>query len=150
MLFALIGTRLRFQQAAGIPGRLGLMLSVAGCAGMLIFVLASILLGVMAPAIEQVVWPDYVMVVCLLSLMIGYVLFGVDTLRYKLLPRWNILPVLVGSTVVLRLAPEWFDLPNYHPMQLATYFLYFLITGACWVLLGLAMMEQRQVPQPTA
>jgi hypothetical protein len=150
MLFALIGTRLRFHQAAGVPSRLGLMLSVAGCAGMIVFVLASILLGVVAPEVEQVVWPDYIMAVCVLSIMFGYVLFGVDTLRYKLLPRWNLLPLLVGSTVVFRLAPEWIGVPSYDPLQLAASFVHFAITGASWVLLGLAMMDQGREPQPAA
>lgn len=42
MLFSLIGTRLGFHQAAGVMGRLGLMLSVAGCAVMIVFVPTSI------------------------------------------------------------------------------------------------------------
>lgn len=148
MLFALIGTRLRFHQAAGTPGRLGLVLSVAGCAGMIVFVLASILLGVAAPEIEQGVWSNYVMAVCILSLMIGYMLFGVDTLRYRALPRWNLLPLLVGSTLVFRIAPDWFGLPSYHPLQLAAYFLHFAITGTCWVLIGTVIVDQKQEPQP--
>jgi hypothetical protein len=150
LLFALIGTRLRFHPAAGVPGRLGLALSVAGCAGMIVFVLASILLGVVAPEVEQVSWPDYVMAVCLLSLTIGYMLFGIDALRYRLLPRWNLLPLLVGLPVVFRLAPNWFGVPNYHPLQLTAYFLYYAITGACWVLLGIALIDPRPEPQPTA
>jgi hypothetical protein len=148
LLFALIGTRLRFHRAAGVPGRLGLVLSVAGCAGMIGFVLASILLGVMAPEVEQVYWPDYVMAVCFLSLMIGYIMFGVDALKYRLLPRWNLLPLLVGATVLFRIAPDWFSVRNYHPLQLAAYFLHFAITGACWVLLGMALLDQRREPQP--
>lgn len=148
MLFALIGIRLRFHQAAGVPGRLGLALSVAGCAGMIGFVLASILLGVMAPEVEQVSWPDYVMAVCLLSLMIGYMLFGVDALKYRLLSRWNLLPLLMGATVLFRFAPDWFGVRNYHPVQLAAYFLHLSITGACLVLIGIALMERSQEPQP--
>jgi hypothetical protein len=149
MLFAQIGTRLRFHPSAGVPGRLGLALSVAGCAGMIGFVLASMLVGVIAPQIEQVSWPDYVMAVCFLSLMIGYILFGVDALRYRLLPRWNLLPLLLGSTVLFRIAPDWFGLRNYHPLQLSAYFLHLAIIGACWVLLGIAMMDQRRELQPT-
>jgi hypothetical protein len=149
MLFALIGSRLRFHQAASGLGRLGLVLSVAGCAGMIVFVLASMLLGVVAPESEQDVWPDYVMAVCILSLTIGYILFGVDALRYRLLPRWNLLPLLVGClTVVFLFAPEWFAVPSYHPLQLAASFLHFAITGACWILLGIVIIEQRQEPQP--
>jgi hypothetical protein len=148
MLFALIGTRLRFHQAAGVPGKLGLVLSVAGCAGMIVSALALMLLGVLVPEVEQGLWATYVLAVCLVSLKIGYMLFGVDALRYRLLPRWNLLPLLVGSTVVLSFAPNWFDVPSYHPLQLAASFLQFAITGACWVLIGMTMMDQRREPQP--
>lgn len=150
MLFALIGTRLRFHQAASRAGKLGLALSVAGCAGLIIFVLASILLNILAPEVEQVSWPDYVMAICLMSLTIGYVLFGVDALRYRLLPCWNLLPLLLGAAVVFRFAPDLLGMRNYHPLQLAAYFLHLVITGACWVLLGIVMMAQRQEIQPTA
>ncbi len=149
MLFALIGARLRFHQAAGGPGKLGMALSVAGCAGLIAFMLASILLNVIAPEVEQVVWPDYVMAACLLSITTGYLLFGVDALRYRLLPRWNLLPLLLGATVVFRFAPDLLGVRNYHPLQLAAYFLHLALTGACWVLLGIAMMDQGQEAQPT-
>jgi hypothetical protein len=148
MLFAQIGTRLRFHQTADVPGRLGLVLSVAGCAGMIGFVLASIMIGVLAPEVEQVTWPDYVMAVCLLSLTIGYTLFGADALRYSLLPRWNVLPLLVGAAVLFRFGPDLFGLRNYHPLQLTAYFLHLSITGACWVLLGIAMMDKRRESKP--
>lgn len=144
MLFALIGTRLRFRRAAGVPGRLGLALSMAGCAGMIVFVLASILLGIAAPKIDQGLWANYVIEVCFLSLMIGYALFGVDALRYKLLPRWNVSLLLAGSTVVFRWVPDWLGLTNYHPWQLAAYFLHLMVTGACWMLFGMAMMTIRK------
>ncbi|HET9221216.1 MAG TPA: hypothetical protein VFO07_01865 [Roseiflexaceae bacterium] len=150
LLFALIGTRLRFHQSTGVPGRLGLVLSVAGCAGMIVFVLVSMLLGAVAPEVEQGSWANYVMAVCVLSLMIGYMLFGVDALRYRLLPRWNLLPLLMGSTVVFSVAPDWFGVPNYHPLQFAASFLQLAISGVCWVLLGIAMMDQRREPRLTA
>jgi hypothetical protein len=147
MLFSLIGTRLRFQTAAGVLGRLGLVLSVAGCAGMIVSVLALTLLGVMAPEVEQGLWATHVLAVWLVSLKIGYMLFGVDALRYRLLPRWNLLPLLAGSTVVFSLMPNWFGVPSYHPMQLAASFLQFVITGACWVLFGIVLIDHRREPQ---
>jgi hypothetical protein len=150
LLFALIGTRLRFHQSAGVPGRLGLALSVAGCAGVIVSVLANILLSRVAPEVDQLTWVNYAALVCVLSIRIGYILFGVDALRYRLLPRWNLLPLLVGSTVVLSFALDWFGVPAFLPSQFATPFLHFAITGACWVLLGIAMTDQRREPQPTA
>ena len=150
LLFALIGTRLRFHQACGVLGRLGLALSVAGCAGVIVSVLAHLLLSGVAPEVEQRTWVNYAALVCFLSIRIGYILFGVDALRYGLLPRWNLLPLLVGSTVVLSLPFDWFGVPSFLPVQWATPFLHFALTGACWVLLGIAMMDQRRGPQPTA
>jgi hypothetical protein len=150
MLFALIGMRLRFQQSAGVMGRLGLALSVAGCAGVVVSVLAHLLLSGVAPEVEQRTWVNYAALACFLSIRIGYILFGVDTLRYGLLPRWNLLPLLVGSTVVLSLPFDWFGVPSFLPVQWATPFLHFALTGACWVLLGIAMIDQRRGTQPTA
>jgi hypothetical protein len=153
MLFALIGTRLRFQESAGVPGRLGLVLSVAGCTGMIVFVLASTLLGAVAPEVEQGRWADYVLAACMLSLMIGYMLFGVDALRYRLLFRWNLLPLLVGLPTMLLIVPTLIiesNQPRDFQLVLTTTFLRFALSGVCWVLLGVAMMDQRQEPEPAA
>lgn len=150
LLFALIGTRMRFNPSAGSLGRLGLALSVAGSAGVIVSVLASILIGGVAPEVAQSLWVNYAAVVCFLSIRIGYLLFGVDALRYRLLPRWNLLPLLVGSTVALSLPFEWFGVPAFLPLPWVTPLLHFALTGACWVLLGMALMDPRQEPQPTA
>jgi hypothetical protein len=150
LLFALIGTRLRFHQSAGGLGRLGLALSVAGCAGLTASLLAYLLLGKVAPEVGEGPWVGYAAWVCLLSIWTGYILFGVDALQYRLLPRWNLLPLLLGATVVFSFGFEWFGVPALFPMQWATPSLQFALTGTCWVLLGIAMMDQRREPQPTA
>jgi hypothetical protein len=150
LLFAVIGTRLRFHPSAGSLGRLGLALSVAGGLGVIVSVLASILLGGAAPEAAPGLWVNYAAVVSFLSIRIGYILFGVETLRYRLLPRWNVLPLLVGATSVLSLPFEWFGVPAFLPLPGVTPFLHFAISGAGWVLLGIALMDPRRVPQPTA
>lgn len=150
MLPALIGTRLRFHQSAGMLGKLGLRLSVAGCAGVIVAVLANILMSSAAPEATQHSWMSYTALICVLSIRIGYILFGIDALRYRLLPRWNVLPMLVGLTIVLGLALDWFGVPALVPSQWAPPFLHFAITGACWVLLGIVMIDQRREPQLTA
>jgi len=149
LLFALIGTRLRFHPYAGGLGRFGLALSVAGCAGVIVSVLVMILLDMVAPQVNQGSWVNYAAVGCVLSIRIGYILFGVDALKYRLLPRGNLLPLLVGLTVVLGLPLYWFGVPPFLPSSWATPFLHFALTGACWVLLGIAMIDQRREPQPT-
>ena len=149
LLFALIGTRLRFHPSAGGLGRLGLALSVAGGAGVIVAVLASIVLGGIAPEVAPGVWVNYAAMICALSIRLGYILFGVDALRLRLLPRWNVLPLLVGLTVVLSLPMYWFGVPAILPPQWANTFLLFAVTGACWVLLGMVMMDKKPAPQPT-
>jgi hypothetical protein len=129
-------------------GRLGLALSVAGCAGVIVSLLANLLLSGVAPEAGQHPWLNYAAVVCFLSIRIGCILFGVDALRYRLLPRWNLSPLLVGLTVVLSLPLDWFGVPAFLPSQWATPFLHFVVTGACWVLMGMAMAGVRQGHEP--
>ena len=149
LLFALLGTRLRFHPSAGTLGRLGLALSMAGCAGLLGSILANLLLSGVAQQNGQPTWVNYAAVVGLLSLMIGYILFGLDALRYKLLPRWNVLPLLLGLTnVVFSLVLDWFGVPALLPLPWVTPFLHSAITGTCWVLMGIALMDPRREPQP--
>lgn len=149
MIPAFIGTRLRYQESAGGFGRLGLTLSVVGCMGMFIFILVSFVMG--AFGIEQETWPNYVIAACVLTLMSGHVLFGIDALRNKLLARWNVMPLLVGLPTILLIAPSLLidgGTPNHFELTLITTFLRFVLTGACWVLLGIALMDQSQEPRP--
>jgi len=150
MIPAFLLTRLRYQETAGGFGRLGLTLSVVGCVGMCIF----LLLGVLgAFGVEQDTWPNYVIAACFLTPMIGHILFGIDALRNKLLPRWNVMPILVGLPSILLIVPDRLingSMPHQFELTLITTFLRFALTGVCWVLLGIALMDQRQEPQPTA
>lgn len=150
MLLALIGMHLRFYYFTGVAGRVGLSLSVAGCGGVLISVLANMLWGGAASDVGQLSWMNYLTVGCVLSIRVGYILFGVDVLRYRLLPRWNLLPLLVGLTIVLSLPLEWFGVPALLPSKWANPFLHFVLTGVCWILFGITMMNQKQEPQLTA
>jgi hypothetical protein len=118
---------------------------------MCVFVLVSIVIG--AFGIEQHTWPSYVIAVCVLSLMIGHILFGIDALRNKLLPHWNPMPLLVGLPTVLLIVPSILidgSTPNHFELTLINTFLRFALTGVCWMLLGIALMDPRQEPQPTA
>jgi hypothetical protein len=150
LLFALLGTRLRFHLSAGALGRFGLALSLAGGVGVILSVLVSVLLGGTAPEAAQGLWVNYAAVLSFLGIRLGYILFGVDALRYRLLPHGNLLPLLVGATAVLSLPFDWFGVPAFLPMQWVTPFLHFAITGAGWLLLGMALMDPRRQPQPTA
>jgi hypothetical protein len=144
LLFALIGSLLRFYPSVSLPGRVGLLLSVAGGTGVILAVVASLQSGGAVSGL------NYTAVASLLSIRLGYILFGIDVWRYKLLPRWNLLPLLVGLTVVLSLPFDWFGVPAIAPSLFTNPFLHFASTGACWLLLGMAMMEQRQAPRSVA
>jgi hypothetical protein len=138
-LLALTGTWLRFRDA-GALSRLGLGLAVAGCAGLIAFLLAGLALSSIAPQLGHE-WARLIEGATMLSVMLGYGLFGIDAVRLKLLPRWNAAPLLAAAAVVFRLLPDALNLPNYDPAQLGMYFLNLSLTGLSWVLLGLAMLE---------
>lgn len=147
MLFALLGIRLRFHATAGGLGRLGLAVSVAGCAGVLMTVLVGPLLGGATPEGAPPAWLSATAAACALAIRAGLLLFGVEALQHKPLPRWNALPLLLGATVVLSLPFEWFGAPALLPLPGVTPFLHFALSGAGWVWLGLALMAPHQTPQ---
>jgi hypothetical protein len=147
-----MGTRLRFRASASTLGRLGLALSVAGGFGVIVSMLVNLLLSMVAPEPEvgAVPWVGYAAVASFWGVWIGYLLFGVDALRHRLLPRWNLLPVLLGATIVLSFGYEWFGVPALLPAQWANPSLFISINGACMVLLGIALMDQRRETEPSA
>lgn len=144
MLFAVIATRLRFQHTVAGIGRVGLALSVAGGIGVLVMVVATLLFGGTASEGDPRFLVNYGALLSLMSIRIGYILFGIDVLRYRVLPRWNLIPLLLGFTVVLGLPMEWFGVPSLLPSSLANSFLHSALSGGCWILLGIAMLEQKR------
>jgi hypothetical protein len=153
MLPALLGLRLRTHAAASFTGRFGLILSVAGCVGMLSLPLIMILVNALVPPDQVGTLPDYVTAVCKLCIIIGQVLFGVDALRFRLLPRWNFLPLLSGLAILpllvvitrILMIMRWSELQiiGFTSLELA-------IFGVCWVLMGFAMAGQQREPSATA
>ena len=116
----------------------------------MVSVLINILLSGLAPEVGPHLWANYAAVFSVLSIRIGFILFGVDVLRYQLLPRWNWLPLLLGLTVLLSLPLEWFGVPAFLPVQWATPYLHFAVSGVCWLLFGLTMVGQGRAAQATA
>jgi hypothetical protein len=153
MLPAFIGTWLRYKESAGGLGRLGLILNVAGCVTFCLALSADFLLDVLQ-LLEHPTGPNYAMAASIVSILIGHVLFGIDALRYKLLPRWNAMPLLVGLTIpllgVLSAIIESALRIDRYQVELTIAPLQSSITGVSWVLMGVAMMGQSREPQPTA
>jgi len=152
LLGALVGTWLRFFRSVNAAGRLGLAGSVLGCAGVVAFLVASLATGAGEPESDRFGWANVAAVGCLLGVRVGYVLFGVGVLADRPLPWGNALPLLAGSTVVLGLPFEWFGVPALLPLPWGIPvlgFLHFAATGACWLLLGVAMTDRKREPRAT-
>jgi hypothetical protein len=146
---------LRYKGAASNPGRLGLILNVIGCTGTALAMLADFLQSVLWPeSIVHPTGPNYVMLACIFMIPIGHVLFGIDALKDKLLPRWNGLPLLVGLTAplftVISMIIERTSGIDHYQLELTIVPLQTSITGLWWILMGIAMMSQRPAQQAAA
>ena len=152
MLPAFIGTWLRYKESAGGLGRLGLILNVAGCVTFCLALSADFLLDVLQ-LLEHPTGPNYAMAASIVSILIGHILFGIDALRYKLLPRCNATPLLVGLTTplsgVLSVIIESALRIDRYQVELTIAPLQSSITGVCWILFGTVMMDQRREEQST-
>ena len=153
MLPAFVGTWLRYKESAGRLGRLGLILNVAGCVTFCLALSADFLLDVLQ-LLEHPTGPNYAMAASIMSILIGHVLFGIDALRYKLLPRWNAMPLLVGLTTpllgVLSVIMESALRIDRYQVELTIATLQSATVGLCWVLLGVALMGQKQAHEAVA
>jgi len=146
MLPAFTGTWLRYKAAAGGLGRLGLILNVAGCGTFCLALSANFLLDALQ-LLKHPTGPNYAMAASIVSILIGHILFGIDALRYKLLPRWNVMPLLVGLLFFLLTMPKLFiksNSPEYFALELTIASLQAATVGLCWGLMGIAMMGQRE------
>ena len=153
MLPAFLGTWLRYKESASGLGRLGLILNVAGCLTFCLALSADFLLDVLQ-LLEHPTGPNYAMAASIVSVLIGHILFGIDALRYKLLPRWTATPLLVGLTApllgVLSVIIESVLRIDRYQVELTIMPLQSAIAGLCWVLMGMAMMGQRQAHEAVA
>jgi len=153
MLPAYVGTWLRYKESAGRLGRLGLILNVAGCVTFCLALSADFLLDILQ-LLEHPTGPNYAMAASIMSILIGHVLFGIDALRYKLLPRWNAMPLLVGLTTpllgVLSVIMESALRIDHYQVELTIATLQSATVGLCWVLMGVALMGQKQAHEAVA
>jgi disulfide bond formation protein DsbB len=111
MLPAFIATLVRYGETASGLGRLGLIINLAGCGGILLILLVSIPLQNLQPQ-TRYDGLNVVISVCMVAILIGHVLFGIDALRNKLLSRWNVMPLLVGIVPLLLTVPLIFIDPE--------------------------------------
>ena len=103
MLFGLVGLYARQVEKIGWLGLVGFVLAFIGTVLVdSIFVMASTvihLVAVQAPALfDQVAAPPTFGV---LMIILGYILFGIATMRAGVLPRWSGLLLIIGSAMFM-------------------------------------------------
>lgn len=150
MPLALLGTNWRFQTAVSRLGRLGLTASTIGCVGVVVTVSSSLLTASGEPGASQPTIFGYTAFAFFSCIRLGYVLFGIDSLRYRPLAHGNGLPLLLGLSAALSLPYGWFGMPAIIQSISMPPFWHFSIAGACWAWLGVALTGRRQSPQPSA
>lgn len=101
----LVGLYAQQVEEAGRLGLIGFVLAFAGTAlvGSIVLVAATLtpLIGTEAPGIFQqaTTMPDFLAAVFVLGFGLGYVLFGVATMRAGVFPRWSGLLLIIGVTL---------------------------------------------------
>ena len=93
LMFGLIGLLLRYGKQSGRAGKLALM-------GGVFFSLLS-MLGGWGLSISDTSWAWTTWFIGFTMIFVCLALFGLLTLRQKLLPRWNALPLLAGIGIPL-------------------------------------------------
>ena len=107
MLFSLVGLYARQVEKTGWLGLVGFVLAFIGTVLVdSIFVMASTvihLVAVQAPALfdQAAAPPTFGVLVVVLGYILGYILFGIATMRAGVLPRWSGLLLIIGSAMVM-------------------------------------------------
>ena len=107
MQLGLVGLYARQAEKTGWLGLAGFVLAFIGTALVLsIFFLVTAavpLIAADAPAIfdQAMASPAFIVVMLVLEYIVGYILFGVATMRAGVLPRWAGLMLIIGSSFFL-------------------------------------------------
>lgn len=107
MLFGLVGLYARQVEKTGWLGLVGFVLAFIGTVLVdSIFVMASTvihLVAVQAPALfdQAAAPPTFGVLVVVLGFILGYILFGIATMRAGVLPRWSGLLLIIGSAMFM-------------------------------------------------
>ncbi len=147
-----IATLVRFGNAASSLGRAGMIGNVIGSGGIILMLIVSIPLQILQPhrAYDGL---NVVIAISGLTIMIGHVMFGIDALKLKLLPRWNVTPLLVTLAPVLVTVPLIFINPESEFGQSAIPTIVkaqSVVTGLCVLMMGIAMMGHRPAQEVVA
>jgi len=148
MLFGLVGLYARQVEKTGWLGLVGFVLAFIGTVLVdSIFVMASTvihLVAVQAPALfdQAGAPPTFGVLVVVLGFILGYILFGVATMRAGVLPRWSGLLLIIGSAM--------FMISEAVPLNASLSHLIVtigdVIFGAGFVWMGFALWSEKREP----
>ena len=148
MLFSLVGLYARQVEKTGWLGLVGFVLAFIGTVLVdSIFVMASTvihLVAVQAPALfDQAAAPGtFGVLVVVLGYILGYILFGIATMRAGVLPRWSGLLLIIGSAM--------FMISEAVPLNVSLSHLIVtigdVIFGAGFVWMGFALWSEKREP----
>jgi hypothetical protein len=148
MLFSLIGLYARQVEKAGWLGLVGFVLAFIGTAFVgSIFVMASTVIHLVAvenPALfERVGTPSTATVlVVVLGFSLGYILFGVASMRAGVLPRWSGLLLIIGVSFFMISEAPLFDRSLSHVIVTVGDVVFGL--GLAWM--GYALWSEQREP----
>jgi hypothetical protein len=115
MLFSLVGLYARQVEKTGWLGLVGFLLALMGTAfaGTIFFISSTIppLVATGPPAIfAQVMTPPaFAVPVLVVGFILGYILFGVATMRAGIFPRWSGLLLIIGVSLFMISEMPLFD-----------------------------------------
>ena len=107
MLFGLVGLYARQVEETGWLGLVGFVLAFIGTVLVdSIFLMASTVIhsvALQAPALfdQAAAPPTFGVLVVVLGYILGYILFGIATMRAGVLPRWSGLLLIIGSAMFM-------------------------------------------------
>jgi hypothetical protein len=148
MLYSLVGLYARQADKAGWLGLVGFLLALIGTAfvGTIFFISSTILPLVAAgsPAIfDQVMTPPaFAVPVLVVGFILGYILFGVATMRAGVFPRWSGPLLVLGVSLFMISEMPLFDLTLSH--LIATFGDVIFGIGLAWM--GYALWSEKREP----
>jgi hypothetical protein len=149
MLFGLVGLYARQAAKAGWLGLVGFLLALTGTAFVgSIFFMASTILPVVATGssgiFDQVITPStFVVLVVVVGFVLGYVLFGVATIRAGVFPRWSGPLLIIGVSLFMISEVSPVDLAISH--LIATLGDVIFGIGLAWM--GYALWSEKREPE---
>jgi hypothetical protein len=107
MLFGLVGLYARQVEKTGLLGLVGFVLAFIGTilVNSIFFMVSTVihLVAVQAPALfdQAAAPPTFGVLILVLGFILGYILFGIATMRAGVLPRWSGLLLIIGSAMFM-------------------------------------------------